>query len=68
MTIERALRLIAGIFVLASLALGIYVSHYWFIFTALVGFMLLQSGLTDWCPMMLFLRISGVCNRKPQQP
>ncbi|MBW4037337.1 MAG: DUF2892 domain-containing protein [Acidobacteria bacterium] len=67
MTIERALRLIAGIFVLASLALGIYVSRDWFILTAVVGFMLLQSGLTNWCPMMFFLRVSGICSRKRQR-
>jgi hypothetical protein len=60
MTVERTLRLIAGIFILASLALGYYVSPYWYLFTAFVGLNLLQSGFTDWCPMMTFLRKLGV--------
>ena len=37
MTVERTLRLIAGIFILLSLALGHYVSPYWYLFTAFVG-------------------------------
>jgi hypothetical protein len=60
MTVERWLRLIAGSFVLATLALGHYVNPYWYLFTAFVGLNLLQSGLTDWCPMMFFLRKLGV--------
>ena len=60
MNIERWLRLIAGAFVLISLALGYWVSPYWFLFTAFVGLNLLQSGFTDWCPMITFLRKLGV--------
>jgi len=60
MTIERSLRLIAGTFILASLALGHWVSPYWYLFTAFVGLNLFQSGLTNWCPMMSFLRRMGV--------
>ena len=60
MTLERYLRLIAGAFVLVSLALGYWVSPYWFLFTALVGLNLFQSALTNWCPMMTFLRKAGV--------
>ncbi len=60
MTIERWLRLIAGSFVLASVALGYWVSPYFFLFTAFVGLNLFQSGLTNWCPMMTFLRLLGV--------
>ena len=56
MTIERTLRLIAGLFVLVSLALGHWVNEYWYLFTAFVGLNLFQSGFTDWCPMMTFLR------------
>jgi DUF2892 family protein len=56
MTLERYLRLIAGTFVLVSLALGYWVSPYWFLFTAFVGLNLFQSGFTNWCPMMTFLR------------
>jgi hypothetical protein len=60
MTVERTLRLIAGAFVLASLALGTWVNPKWYWFTAFVGLNLLQSGFTDWCPMMTILRKLGV--------
>ena len=59
MTVERLLRLIAGSFVLASVALGYYSSPYWFLFTGFVGLNLIQSALTNWCPMMSFLRWMG---------
>ena len=64
MTVERTLRLVAGLFVLASLALGYWVNPYWYLFTAFVGLNLLQSGFTDWCPMMTFLRKLGVGSQK----
>jgi len=60
MTVERTLRLIAGTFIIASVALGHYVSPYWFLFTGFVGLNLLQSGLTNWCPMMVILRKAGL--------
>ena len=60
MTLERWLRLIAGTFVVASVALGYWVSQYFFLFTVFVGLNLFQSALTDWCPMMTFLRVLGV--------
>ncbi len=60
MNIERMLRLIAGTFILASLALGHWVSAYFYLFTAFVGLNLFQSALTNWCPMMAFLRALGV--------
>ena len=60
MSLERALRLIAGSFILLSLALGHYVSPYWYLFTAFVGLNLFQSGFSNWCPMMTFLRKLGV--------
>jgi hypothetical protein len=59
MTIERYLRLIAGAFILVSLALGHWASPYWYLFTAFVGLNLLQSAFTNWCPMMTFLRKTG---------
>jgi len=60
MTVERALRMIAGSLILLSLALGHYVSPYWYLFTAFVGLNLFQSGFTNWCPMMTFLHKLGV--------
>jgi Protein of unknown function (DUF2892) len=60
MNVERFVRLIAGIFVLASLALGYWVSPYAYLFTAFVGLNLFQSAFTNWCPMMTILRKAGV--------
>jgi len=60
MNVERALRMIAGGFVMLSLALGHYVSPYWYLFTAFVGLNLFQSAFTNWCPMMTILRKFGM--------
>ncbi len=60
MSVDRALRLIAGTFVLASVALGYFVNPWWFAFTAFVGLNLLQSAFTNWCPMMPILRAFGL--------
>ena len=60
MTIERYLRLIAGAFILVSLALGHWASPYWYLFTAFVGLNLFQSAFTHWCLMMTFLRKLGM--------
>ena len=60
MTIERALRLIAGTFVTISVLLGLYVDANFLWFTLFVGLNLFQSGLTNWCPMMAILRKGGV--------
>jgi hypothetical protein len=60
MNIERSLRLIAGVFVLLSVALGWLVSPWFYAFTAFVGLNLLQSAFTNWCPMMSILRLAGV--------
>jgi hypothetical protein len=60
MSIERWIRLIAGTFVMASVALGYFVSPYWFLFTAFVGVNLFQSALTKWCLMENILAAAGV--------
>jgi Inner membrane protein YgaP-like, transmembrane domain len=60
MTIERYLRLIAGFLVMLSVALGYWVSPYWFLFTAFVGLNLFQSAFSNWCPMITFLKKLGV--------
>ena len=60
MTVNTWLRFFAGTFVLLSVALGYFVSPWFFLFTAFVGLNLLQSSLTGWCPMMTFLRKAGV--------
>jgi hypothetical protein len=59
-TIERALRAIAGAFVILSVLLGIYVSPHFLWFTLFVGANLFQSAFTNWCPMMVALRKGGL--------
>jgi len=51
MTMERWVRLIAGAFIMASVALGWWVSPYFLLFTAFVGANLFQSALSGWCLM-----------------
>lgn len=60
MTLERYIRLIAGTFVMGSVALGHWVSPYWYLFTAFVGLNLFQSALTRWCLMENILHKIGV--------
>ncbi len=60
MSIERYLRLIAGFFVMFSVAMGYFVSPYWFLFTGFVGLNLFQSAFSNWCPMITFLKKLGV--------
>ncbi len=59
MTVNEALRMMAGLFVVASVALGYFVSPWYFAFTAFVGLNLFQSAFTRWCPMMWILGKAG---------
>jgi len=67
MTVERALRLIAGTFVFLSALLAGFHSPYWLFFTGFVGLNLFQSGITNWCPMVWILEKAGLprCQAKP---
>lgn len=65
MTSWKLVRVIAGLLILLSLALGVpdspmFVSKYWLYFTAFIGVNLFQSGLTNWCLMENILRKLGV--------
>ena len=62
MTVERGLRLMAGVMVLLSLTFAHYFSLYWLWLTVFVGLNLLQSGFTNWCPAMAILRAIGLKN------
>jgi hypothetical protein len=62
MTVERGVRLMAGVILLVSLALAHYVSLYWLWLTVFVGLNLLQSAFTNWCPAMKILRAMGMKN------
>ncbi|MBI5562516.1 MAG: DUF2892 domain-containing protein [Deltaproteobacteria bacterium] len=59
MTVERHLRLIAGVFIIASLVLSRVHSEYWLLFTGFAGLNLTQSFFTKWCLMMTILRSRG---------
>ncbi|MGC8667329.1 MAG: YgaP family membrane protein [Chthonomonadales bacterium] len=59
MSVERWLRLIAGLFVAGTVLLGVTVSPWFFAFTAFVGLNLIQSAFTNWCPMMWVVRKLG---------
>jgi hypothetical protein len=59
MSVDRYLRLIAGAFIIATLALGYWVNEKWFLFTAFVGLNLFQSAFSNWCPMMTILKKLG---------
>ena len=56
MSIENMIRILAGSLILISLALALTVSQYWFILTAFVGFNLVQSAFTHFCPAEIILK------------
>ena len=66
MTVERMVRIIAGLFIMLSLALAHASGSVdmtqlsWLWFTAFVGFNLFQSGFTRFCPMDIMLKKAGV--------
>lgn len=65
MSLEHRIRIIAGTFILVSLALGIWVNPNWFWFTAFVGANLFQSGFTKWCLMEKILLRLGLGRKQP---
>jgi len=60
MTTENIVRMVAGLFVTVSLALGYWVHPGWFCFTAFVGLNLFQSAFTQFCPLEIILKKCGV--------
>jgi hypothetical protein len=71
MTVDRALRLLAGFFVMLSVALAYWASPWWLLFTAFVGANLFQSAFTNWCPAMAIFRRLGLpdsCARAANDP
>jgi len=54
------IQLIVGLFILVSVNLGIFYHPYWFYFTGFVGFMLILSSITGFCPMELILKAVGI--------
>lgn len=62
MTVNRYLRLVAGMFIMLSVALAHFHSPAWLWFTAFVGLNLFQSAFSNWCPLVTILRKMGIPN------
>ena len=65
MTVERALRLMAGLVILLSILLAHFFTVNWLWLTAFVGVNLLQSSFTGWCPAMSIFRALGLKDATP---
>ena len=65
MTTERIVRIVAGVFILLSLSLGVqgsplFHNSNWLWFTVFVGANLFQSGFTQFCPLEMILKKLGI--------
>jgi hypothetical protein len=58
--IDRAVMAFAGFMILASVALGLFVSQWWFALTVFVGANMLQASFTGFCPLAKILKSFGV--------
>jgi len=59
MSLDRAVMMFAGFMVLASLALGYWISPYWLLLTAFVGLNLIQASITGFCPAAMIFKKFG---------
>lgn len=66
---DRIIRRFAGVFILLSVALGWFVDQRWYLFTAFVGFNLIQSSFTAFCPLEKILARLGFpgCQMRPSR-
>ena len=64
---DKIIRRIAGVFVVASVALGVWVNPWWFTFTGFVGANLLQSSFTNFCPLEKILGALGLFGCAPDK-
>ena len=60
MTLENAVRIMAGTMVLISLALAHWVDVRWLWLAVFVGVNLIQSAFTGFCPATIMLKKFGV--------
>ena len=60
MTLDRSVLLFAGVMVLLSVALTLWVSQWFMLFTVFIGLNLVQSSFTGFCPAALAFRALGV--------
>jgi hypothetical protein len=63
MSVERAILLIVGVVVLASVLLAVYHSPYWLWLTGLMGAHLIQASVTGICPVVMTLKRMGLPTR-----
>ncbi len=70
MTVEKAVRILAGVFVLAGVGLGWYVNPWFYLVDVFVGLNLLQSAFTGFCPAESIFRALGLpdCASAPREP
>jgi len=64
---DALIRRIAGLFVMTSVALGVWVNPAWFFFTAFVGFNLFQSSLSGFCPLERMLGRARLFGCEPRR-
>lgn len=60
MSIKDILRLVPGLMILFSVAMGVYVNKWWLALAVFVGLNLLQSSITKWCLLEDILRKMGI--------
>ncbi|TCP38031.1 YgaP family membrane protein [Rhodovulum marinum] len=60
MTLDRAVMTFAGFMILLSLALGTWVSGWWYLFTAFIGVNMIQASFTGFCPAAMILKKLGI--------
>ncbi|MBB4121232.1 YgaP family membrane protein [Martelella radicis] len=60
MSLDRAVLAFAGVMVLLSVVLTVFVSIYWLWFTAFIGFNMLQSAFTGFCPAAMIFKKLGI--------
>ena len=65
MTLDRAVQAFAGVMILISLLLTHFVSPWFWLLTAFIGFNLLQSAFTGFCPAAMVMRRMGIGRNSP---
>ena len=59
MNVDRAVMAFAGVMILVSVALSVWVSPWWLLFTAFIGLNMLQAAFTGFCPAAMIFRKFG---------
>ncbi|MGA1236328.1 MAG: YgaP family membrane protein [Limisphaerales bacterium] len=64
MSLEGAIRVLAGVMILISISLAHWVSEWWLLLTAFIGLNLIQSAFTGFCPPEKIFKKLGIGNGK----